>query len=89
MRIEREILSPRHTVCTAIPSPRLSLLSGCEEIEMMQRELEHLRRRCAEMAKEKRLIIIYTYVQYPMVANVNYFRSNVTRLEEQTRYESR
>ncbi|XP_065842094.1 uncharacterized protein [Oscarella lobularis] len=55
MRIEQEILLSRiPPVCAAIPSPHFSLPSGSEDMEMLQRELEHLRRRCAKLVEEKR-----------------------------------
>ncbi|XP_065842585.1 uncharacterized protein [Oscarella lobularis] len=55
MIMEQEILLSRQvSLCAAISSPRLPLPSGSEEIDMMQRELEHLRRRCVELDEEKR-----------------------------------
>ena len=60
MKIKRDILSSRRaSVCAATSSPRLSLLSDREDIEMMQRELEHLRRRCSELTEEKSSIRLY------------------------------
>ncbi|XP_065840572.1 uncharacterized protein [Oscarella lobularis] len=54
MKIKREILSSRRASVRAATSyPRLSLPSDREDIEMMQRELEHLRRRCSELTEEK------------------------------------
>ncbi|XP_065840570.1 uncharacterized protein [Oscarella lobularis] len=54
MKIKREILSSRRaSVRAATSSPRLSLPSDREGVEMMQRELEHLRRRCSELTEEK------------------------------------
>ena len=62
MKIKREILSSRRaSVCAATSSPRLSLPSDRENIEMMQRELEHLRRRCSELTKEKSSIRLFKY----------------------------
>ncbi|XP_065845693.1 uncharacterized protein [Oscarella lobularis] len=42
---------------TSISALRLSI-SGSEEIEMLQRELEHFRQRCAEMEEEKKASVI-------------------------------
>ncbi|XP_065840574.1 uncharacterized protein [Oscarella lobularis] len=55
MKIKRDILSSRRgaSVRAATSSPRLSLPSERENIEMMQRELEHLRRICSELTEEK------------------------------------
>ncbi|XP_065832544.1 uncharacterized protein [Oscarella lobularis] len=54
MKIRRDILSSRRaSVRAATSSPRLSLPSDREDIGMMQRELEHLRRRCSELTEEK------------------------------------
>ena len=99
MRIEQEILSSRGALVDASLGPRrlprtsfagraaispsrCSLSNGREEVEMMQRELEHLRRRCAKLADEKRFVVTLIHI---MGANVNYFRLNVTRFEEQMR----
>ena len=70
MKIKREILlSRRASVCAATSSPRLSL--DREDIEMMRRELEHLRRRCSELTEEKsslRLYIrLYAIVKYNVI----------------------
>ena len=46
---------------TSISALRLSI-SGSEEIEMLQRELEHFRQRCAEMEEEKKLVIFSTFL---------------------------
>ena len=72
MKIKREILSSRRaSFRAATSSPRLSLPSDREDIEMMQRELEHLRRRCSELTEEKssiRLyIMLYTIVKYNVI----------------------
>ena len=65
MKIKREILSSRRaSVRAATSSPRLSLPSGREDIEMMQRELEHLRRRCSELTEEKASIRLYIMFVY-------------------------
>ena len=72
IEIKRDILSSgRASVRATISSPRLSLPSDREDIEMMQRELEHLRRRCSELTEEKssiRLyIMLYTIVKYKVI----------------------
>ena len=72
MKIKREILSSRRASVRAATSyPRLSLPSDREDIEMMQRELEHLRRRCSELTEEKssiRLyIMLYSIVKYNVI----------------------
>ena len=49
LKIKREILSSRRvSVHVATSSSRLSLPSDSENIEMVQHDLEHLRRRCSE-----------------------------------------
>ena len=72
IKIKREILlSRRASVRAATSSPRLSLPSDREDIEMMQRELEHLRRRCSELTEEKSsiklYIMLYTIVKYNVI----------------------
>ena len=69
MKIKRDILSSRRaSVRAATSSPRLSLPSDREDIEMIQRELEHLRRRCSELTEEKSsiklYIMLYTILKY-------------------------
>ena len=62
MKMIREILSSRRgaSVHAATSSLRLSLPSEREDdIEMMQRELEHLRQRCSELTEEKSSIRLY------------------------------
>ena len=59
MKIKQEILSSRRaSIRAAISSPRLSLPND-REIDMIQRELEHLRRRCSEFTEEKFFIRLY------------------------------
>ena len=86
MKIRREILSSRRaSVRAATLSPRLSLPSDREDIEMMQRELEHLRRRCSELTEEKSFIrlyiILYTIVKYNIIIcllEMNWYLSKVS-----------
>ena len=75
MKIKRDILSSRRgaSVRAATSSPRLSLPSEREDIEMMQRELEHLRRRCSELTKEKSSIRLYIMLWNIFKYNVNFF----------------
>ena len=57
MKIKRDILSSRRaSVRPATSISRLSLPSDRENIETMQRELEHLRRRCSDLTEEKSFI---------------------------------
>ena len=72
MKIRQEILSSRRAlVRAATSSPRLSLPSDRKDIEIMQRELEHLRQRCSELTEEKssiRLyIMLYTIVKFNVI----------------------
>ena len=73
MKIKREILSSRReSVRAATSSPRLSLPSDREDIEMMPRELEHLRRRCSQLTEEKSSIRLYIML-YTIVKNIFLF----------------
>ena len=74
MKIKREILSSRRaSIRAATSSPRLSLPSDREDIEMMQRELEHLRRRCSELTEEKSSIRLYIMLYSVAKCNVIFF----------------
>ena len=58
MKIRQEILSSRFVqVRAASPQPRPLLPSEKKNFKMMQRELEHLRRRCSQLAEEKTLVL--------------------------------
>ena len=72
MKIKRDILSSRRgaSVRAATSSPRLSLPSERENIEMMQRELEHLRRICSELTEEKSSIRLYIMLYTTVKHNV-------------------
>ena len=72
MKIEREILSSRlASARAATSSPRLSLPSHREDIAVMRRELEHLRRRCSELTEEKSSIRLF--IMFSMILIISYF----------------
>ena len=71
MKIKRKILSSRRaSVRTESPSASLLFQNGKEDIEMMQRELEHLRRKCSELSGEKTSIRLFIGLIMILIDNV-------------------